>query len=183
MILILTAGSVYSIGGRAFPPHGNPLLYSLAVSWLVSITIAMVGSALFVRANPRLFSLAKWEKDGEIYGRAGISSFRWVLFHSPLGWINPNVHLGASRAHCERLLREMNSAEATHWLTCSATVALASWYLQHGHAVYGYAMLLVRIPFDLYPIMLQRWLRGRIWRVLRRPARSVANRAVQHASE
>jgi hypothetical protein len=40
MIAILTAGSVYTIHGRALP-RGNPLIYSLAVSWLISITIAV----------------------------------------------------------------------------------------------------------------------------------------------
>jgi hypothetical protein len=34
-------------------------------------------------------------------------------------------------------------------------------------------MLVVRIPFDLYPIMLQRWNRGRVWRVGKRPAHTV----------
>ena len=168
MIVILTSGSVYSIHGRAFPPHGNPLVYSFAVSWLVSMTIAIVGSAIFFRVNPKLFSLAHWEKQGKIYGRAGIRAFRWVLLHSPLGWINPNFHLGAGRADCERLLREMNSGEGVHWLTCAVTVVLAISYFRHDHAAYGYAMLLVRIPFDLYPIMLQRWNRGRVSRVLKR---------------
>jgi len=172
MIVILTSGSVYSIHGRAFPPHGNPLVYSLAISWLVAITIAVVSSALFFRVNPKLFSLAHWEKQGGIYDRAGVRAFRWALFHSPLGWINPNFHLRGSRADCERLLREMNSGEGVHWLTGVVTVLLAISYLRHDHAGYGYAMLLVRIPFDLYPIMLQRWNRGRVWRVLERPARS-----------
>jgi hypothetical protein len=168
MIVILTSGSVYSIDGRAFPPHGNPLVYSLAISWLVSLTIAVVSSAIFFRVNPTLFSLAHWEKQGEIYERAGIRAFRWVLFHSPLGWINANFHLRAGRADCDRLLREMNSSEAVHWLTCVVTVMLAISYLRHDRAVYGCVMLLVRIPFDLYPIMLQRWNRGRVWRVLER---------------
>lgn len=175
MILILTAGSVYSIDGRAFP-HGNPFVYSLAISWLISITIAFASSAIFFRANPRLFSLAHWEKQGEIYGRTGIRAFRWVLFHSPLGWINANFHLRVSRADCDRLLREINSSEAIHWLTCVVSVMLAISYLHHGHAVYGYAMLLVRIPFDLYPIMLHRWNRGRVWRVLERPAHTSGQR-------
>jgi hypothetical protein len=39
--------------------------------------------------------------------------------------------------------------------------------------VHGYVMLLVRIPFDVYPIMLQRWNRGRVHRVLRRGQGSV----------
>lgn len=170
MIVILTSGSVYAINGRAFPPHGNPLVYSLAISWLIAITIAFATSAIFFRVNPARFSLAHWEKQGEIYHRAGIRSFRWVLFHSPLGWINGNFQLRARRGDFERLLREMNSSEAVHWLTCVATVLLAISYFRHHWPVYGYVMVVVRIPFDLYPIMLQRWNRGRVWRLLDRPA-------------
>jgi len=177
MIVILTSGSICSIHGRAFPPHGNPLVYSLAISWLISITIAFVSSAIFFRVKPALFSLANWEKQGEIYNRAGIRTFRWVLFHSPLGWINPNFHLRAGRVDCDRLLRELNSSEAVHWLTCLGSVTLAISYLRHDHAVYGYVMLLVRIPFDLYPIMLQRRNRGRIRRVLARPAHKIQQAA------
>jgi hypothetical protein len=173
MIMILTLGSTYSIHGRAFPPHGNPLVYSLAMSWLISITIAFVSSAIFFRVKPALFSLARWEKQGKIYGRAGVRAFRWALLHSPLGWINPNFHLRGSRADCDRLLREMNSGEAVHWLTCIVSVMLAISCLLRGYALYGYVMLLVRIPFDLYPIMLQRWNRGRVSRVLARPAHTV----------
>jgi Glycosyl-4,4'-diaponeurosporenoate acyltransferase len=173
MILVLTFGSVYLIGGRPFPPRGNPLVYSIAISWLVCMTIAVVSSAIFFRVNPTLFSLAHWEKQGEIYDRAGIQAFRWMLFHSPLGWINANFHLRASRADCNRLLREINSSEGVHWLTFVFTVMLAVSYLLHDHAVYGYVMLLVRIPFDLYPIMLQRRNRGRVCRVLERPAPSI----------
>jgi hypothetical protein len=138
MIVILTSGSVYSIDGRAFPPHGNPLVYSIAISWLISMTIAVLSSAIFFRVNPTLFS-------------------------------NANFRLRVSRADCDRLLREMNSSEGVHWLTCVVSIMLAISYLLHNHAVYGYVMLLVRIPFDLYPIMLQRWNRGRVWRALGRP--------------
>ena len=172
MMAILTAGSVYSILGRTFP-NGNPLVYSLAMSWIIGMTIAVVSSAIFFRVNPKLFSLAHWEKQGEVYDRAGIRAFRWVVFHSPLGWINPNFHLRAGRADCDRLLREMNSSEGVHWLNCVISVMLAMSYLRHDHAVYGYAMLLVRIPFDLYPIMLQRWNRGRVRRVLDRTLRTI----------
>ena len=202
MIAILTFGSAYALTNRtppisrahglwssiavgirlilrgAFHPHGNPLVYTLAVSWLIAIIIATLTSAIFFRVNPKLFSLASWEKDGAIYERADIRAFRWLLFHSPLGWINPNFHLRASRADCERLLREMNSGEAVHWLTCVISAMLAISYLRHDYAVYGYVMLLVRIPFDLYPITLQRWNRGRVWRVLER-SRILSREAVR----
>jgi hypothetical protein len=171
MIVVFTAGSIYLIAGRAFPPHGNPLVYGIAISWLISMTIATVSSAILFRVNPKLFSLARWEKQGEVYDRADVRAFRWVLFRSPLGWINPNFHWRISRGDCDRLLREMNSSEGVHWLTCAVLVMLAISYLLHDHAVYGYVMLLVRIPFDLYPIMLQRWNRGRVSRVLERLAK------------
>jgi hypothetical protein len=169
MIAILTFGSAYSVGGRPFLPHGNPLVYTIAISWLVCLTIAFVSGAIF-RSNPLLFSLAHWEKQGAIYDLAGIRAFRWLLIHSPLGWINANFHLRASRADCDRLLREINTAEGVHWLNFVVSTILGISYLRHDHAVYGYVMLLLRIPFDLYPIMLQRWNRGRLQRMLHRPA-------------
>jgi hypothetical protein len=168
LIVVFSAISLYLLDGDPFPPHGNPLLYAVALSWLVSIVFAMATSAIFFRASLTLFSLARWEKEGEIYGGTGVRAFRWVLLHSPLGWINPNLHLSASRADCDRLLREMNTSEGVHWLTCAVSVVLAIRYLFGEYAMYGYAMLLVRIPFDLYPILLLRWNRGRVCRVLRR---------------
>ena len=95
-----------------------------------------------------------------------------MLLHSPLGWINPNFPLGTSRTDCERLLREMNVSEGVHWLTCFLSSILAISFLVGDYAVYGYVMLLVRIPFDLYPIMVQRRNRGRVCRVLSRQLRT-----------
>jgi hypothetical protein len=165
LTVIFTSGSVYLLVGAPLP-HGNPLLYAVALSWLVAITGAVATGAIWARL--RVFSLVPWEKEGEIYARTGARAFRWVLLHSPLGWINPHLHLSASRADCDRLLREMNTSEGVHWLTCAVSVVLALRYISGDYAVYGYALLLVRIPFDLYPIMLLRWNRGRVCRVLRR---------------
>ena len=100
--------------------------------------------------------------------RTSIRAFRWVLLHSPLSWINPALHLGVSRTDRERLLREMDVAEGTHWLTCFLSSILAISCLVGHYAVYGYVRLLVRVPLDLYPILLQRWNRGRLCRVLSR---------------
>ena len=84
------------------------------------------------------------------------------------GLDQPNMHLSADQTDCDRLLREMNAAEGVHGLTCLVSVMLAIWYFVDDNAAHGYSMLLVKIPFNLYPIMLQRWNRGRVSRVLRR---------------
>ncbi len=168
LIVILTVGSLYALEGELFPPHGNSLLYALALTWLVTIAVGLGTGFIFAGADPALFSLAPWEKDGEIYERAGIRTFRWTLLHSGLGWINPNFHVRHSCADWERLLRETHNSEGVHWLAGAVQVLLAVGFLIDGNARYGYVMLLVRIPFDVYPIMLQRWNRGRVYRVLRR---------------
>jgi len=171
VLVIFTVGALYSIDGDVFHPHGNPLLYAIATSWLVSITVAFPTSAFF-RLNPKLLPLARWENDGEVYDRRSVRAFRWVLLQSPLGWINPSLYLNGSRTDCNRLLGEMNGGEGVHWITGFLASILGVSYLVHDHAVYGYVMLLVRIPFDLYPIMLLRRNRGRVSRLLRRQPRT-----------
>jgi Glycosyl-4,4'-diaponeurosporenoate acyltransferase len=173
LLMVLTVGALY-FNRRGFYPHGNPLIYALAMSWLISFTVALPITAIFAvfKANPKLFALARWEKEGEVYDRWSIRAFRWVLLHSPLGWINANLCLGAGRADCERLLREMSFGERVHWVTCFLSSILAISCLASDYAVYGYVMLLVRIPFDLYPIMLLRRNRGRVCRVLSRQLRT-----------
>jgi hypothetical protein len=167
LLVIFTFGALYSIDGDLFHPHGNPLLYAIAASWLVSITLAFPTSAFF-RVNPKLLPLARWENDGEVYDRRSVRAFRWVLLRSPLGWINPSLYLSASRTDLTRLLKEMRGGEGVHWITCLLAGILGVLYLAGDHAVYGYVMLLVRIPFDLYPVMLLRRNRGRVSRLLRR---------------
>jgi hypothetical protein len=167
VLVIFTAGALYSTKGDVFHPHGNPLLYAIATSWLISIVVVFPTSAFF-RVNPELLPLARWENDGQVYDLRSVRAFRWVLLRSPLGWINPSLHLSGSRTDCNRLLGEMIGGEGVHWITCFLASNLAISYLVHDHAVYGYVMLLVRIPFDLYPVMLLRQNRGRVCRLLRR---------------
>jgi len=166
-VVVLTVGSLYALGGDVHPPHGNPLVYALAVSWLSAFPIGMMSGVVIASLSPRAFSLARWEQEGEIYDRVGVQAFRRVLLNSPLGWINPNIHLSAGRSDSDRLLRELNGAEGVHWVLAAVSAALATWYFVDDRAAYGYSMLLVNIPFNVYPIILQRRNRGRVLRLLR----------------
>lgn len=141
------------------------------MSWLISLVVVLSTSAIF-KVMPNLFSLARWERDGRIYDRLGVGAFRRVLLHSPLGWINGNLQLRAGRGDCHRLLLELNIAEGVHWVTAVATSILAIRCLFDGYVVHGVVMLLVRIPYDVYPIVLQRRNRGRVTRLMNRQPRS-----------
>ena len=178
LIAILTVGSLIVLDGKLFPPHGNAFLYALALTWLVTIAVGLGTGFIFAGADPALFALAPWEKGGKTYERVGIRAFRWTLLRSGLIWINPNFHVRHNRADCERLLRETHNSEGVHWLAGAILVLLAIWFIIKGNVIHGYVMLLIRIPFDVYPIMLQRWNRGRLHRVLRhrRPGNGIRHR-------
>jgi hypothetical protein len=167
LIVLFTIGALYFNRRGFYPPHGQPLVYALTISWLVAITTAMLISGKF-KASPRLFTLARWENEGQVYDRTDIDIFRSVLLHSPLGWINASLHLDAGRSDSARLLKELNASEGVHWLTLILCSIVGISCLVGSYTVHGYVMLLIRVPFDLYPIMLQRRTRGRLCRVLRR---------------
>ena len=170
LLVTFTLSALYFNRHGFYPPHGGPLVYAIATSWLIAITVAVLASSIF-KNNPKLFPLARFEREGEVYDRFSIRAFRWVVLHSPFGWINPSLHSGAS--DYEQLLRETNASEGVHWVTCFLSCILAISCLVDSYAVYGYVMLLIRVPFDLYPIMLQRRNRGRVCRVLSRQIRNV----------
>lgn len=78
------------------------------------------------------------------------------------------------RTDGDRLLRAINAAEAVHWLSGLAQALLAVVCLAGGYAAYGYALLLGNVPVNVYPILVQRLNRGRVYRLLRRGARTVS---------
>jgi hypothetical protein len=51
LISILTVGSLYAIRGEILAPLGNPLLYALALTWLVTIAVGLGTGFIFAGAN------------------------------------------------------------------------------------------------------------------------------------
>jgi hypothetical protein len=170
VVIICTTAAMASTSGGFYPPRSHPLVYALAMSWLISLAAVILTGAIF-KVTPGLFVVARWEHDGTFYERMGVGAFRWVVRQTPLGWINGNLHMAVGRADCERLIKELNTAEGVHWVTAVASSTLAIWCLADGYAAHGLVLLLVRIPYDLYPIMLQRQTRGRVTRLMNRPSR------------
>jgi hypothetical protein len=171
IVSICTVAALASTSGGFYPPRRHPLVYALAMSWLISLAVAILTGAIF-KVTPGLFFVARWERNGAIYDHVGAGAFRWLVLHTPLGWINPNLHVAAGRADGERLLKELNTAEGVHWVTAVASSTLAIWCLADGYVAHGVLLLLVRIPYDLYPIMLQRQTRGRVTGLMNRQSRA-----------
>jgi hypothetical protein len=148
-------------------PDRHPLIFAFSLTWLIMAFVAAVTGRIFVRLDPKRFRLARWEREGRIYDRVGLGAVRWVLRHTPLGWLNPNIKVRSGGSDMDRLLRDMNAVEGVHILAAGLSLAVAGLYILTGQAIIGTWLVILTILFNVYPVMLQRWNRGRILRLQR----------------
>jgi uncharacterized protein (DUF2062 family) len=59
-------------------------------------------------------------------------------------------------------------AEEVHRVGGGVAIVLALAYALAGYPRVGIWLVLFSVPLHLYPVMLQRWNRGRVWRMRRR---------------
>lgn len=161
-------------------PDSHPLVLAFSVSWIIVLAVASLTRDACLRMDPKRFHFLRWEREGLAYGRAGVVAFRWLLLHSPLSWLNPLLKFKARRCELERLSREVNVAEVTHFAGAVLTLVAALGYAVFGHVMVGIWFAVLIVPMHGYPWMLQRWNRGRICRLMRRmhaPGRSAPHDA------
>jgi len=148
-------------------PSRYPLIFAFSLTWLIMAIVAAMTSRIFVRLDPERFRLARWECEGRIYDRVGLGVVCWVLQHTPLGWLNPNIKVRSGWPDMDRLLRDMNAVEGVHILAAGISLAAAAIYILAGQTAVGIWLVIFTILFNVYPVVLQRWNRGRILRLQR----------------
>lgn len=140
--------------------------FALAVVWLPMTALGTVSHVTPIRLPERFHRLRTFEIDGQIYERLGIRSFKRVLRRGPATWFNPSLHMPSSRdaESLARLDAAMRNAEATHAVLFIATLPVVVHAV--GRRWWGAAAW--TLGFDIllngYPVMLQRYNRGRLTR-------------------
>ena len=163
--------SVLSISGllwTMFYPDRHPVVFAFSISWIIALVVATLTREALLKGDPNRFRFAGWEHEGRVYRQLGIGVFCRVLKRTPLGWLNPYLKLNPDHFGFERLLREMRYAEGAHMIGGVITLTISLGYGLTGHLQIGACLLVVTIVVHIYPVMLQRWNRGRILRLIRR---------------
>lgn len=114
----------------------------------------------------------EWERDGRVYRWVGVRAFRAL---TPDGdWVNrrrrrvdKNFRVVTSRSDSKAFLARTEASERGHTMFMFAGIVSALYASQIGWN--GWALLLTvgNVLVNLYPILLQRYTRGRIQRMLR----------------
>ncbi len=135
----------------------------LIVSW-----VALAGQFVSFILGSRYYQIRHFEQEGQLYEKAGTGFFQMLVGRGPWAILNPTLRFHGKVAQLAELEKEMRKAEGGH-LVAFIAVTLATVFaaVQGWLDVAGW-LLLFNVPFNLYPVMLQRRNRARIHRILAR---------------
>lgn len=136
--------------------------------------LAVVGWSSFVlplRGLPRLeryFELRAWERSGRLYHALGVPLFRALVRRGPLSLFNRALPAAWHAGDSARIESESRAAEAGHGVAFGMVVALALVSWARGDPARAAWLVVLDIPMNLYPVLLQRDHRLRLAEHLRR---------------
>lgn len=141
------------------------LVYAMALIWL-SMSVAFFQ----FHVTQIRFANSYYQdspKRSRLYVLLGVRAFKWFLIRSPFRYLNQKLYLQASRPGLIRQLEEdTREAETAHTLGGLFCLGWAFALLLGRHPGSGW-VLLWTLLFHAYPILLQRYTRIRLNRMLR----------------
>ena len=137
-------------------------------TWLVTAWLATVAQCIRLPLPPALDDIRSFENAGRIYERLGVRHFRQLVLRSPLSILSRTVRLAHSnsRAALQQLEDKLRRAEAIHVWSLLAVWPLIGYSIMRGWIHGSGWLLLFSLLLNVYPIILQRYNRMRIERLV-----------------
>ena len=130
-------------------------------NWLAISYLAVLGQFLPVVFPDSYYALSRFESDGAVYSALGIRLFQKVVRLAPLALFSPGLRFNSRRDLLNRLEMEMRRVEAAHALAFWLVTISALLFWWRGLAPAAAWMMVFNLPLNVYPVMLQRYNRGR----------------------
>ena len=150
--------------------------FALLANWLIVSWVALAGQFVSFVLGSSYYRIRPFEQEGHLYEKVGTRLFQKLVGRGPWTILNPTLRFSGKVAQLSDLEKEMHKAEAGH-LLAFLTVSLATVFAaSRGWLDAVGWLLLFNIPFNLYPVMLQRRNRARIQRIQARLTLKMLNR-------
>lgn len=142
-------------------------VWAAAIHWASGVLIIALRGMLPPALPDAWLRIRRWEADGRVYQRLGIDAYRKALLASPSG---PNAFLKfqgrrAQLPGLERFTRHAEMGHLTLLVVSSVVIAIAVWTGYWRTAIF---LAIVNVPWNVYPVLLQRYTRSRLARINRR---------------
>lgn len=160
-----TAAAAVVVGWswRAFGPTSRR--FAFVAVWAPMAWLGTISRFVTPRLPARLHRLRPFEQGGaRLYELAGVRVVKALLRRGPIAAFNPDLHLPSEPtperiAHLDQRMRD---AEASHGLLFVATLCAAAAARIRGWRSTARWMLVWNVVLNGYPVMLQRYNRGRL---------------------
>jgi hypothetical protein len=160
----VVAGLVLVWGVRTAGP--SSAVFAFLVVWVPMTWLGTVSRVVQPRLPASYHRLREFERDGRRYEAVGVGLAKRLLRRGPLARFNPDLHLPVERtperlAHLDQRMRD---AEASHAILLVVTLAVVFHAIARGWWTAAALTLLFDVLMNGYPVMLQRYNRGRLHR-------------------
>lgn len=138
-------------------------MIAFGLTWL-QLLFVLVLFKIQCNLRPPIWVLRFREFENKsFYDRMGVKTYRWLLLHSPFRYANGDIYLKSARGRSalKSILPKMEEAEFAHMIGFVLLTLASLIYSQ-----LTFWLILYNLIFNLYPIMLQRYHRMRILRLL-----------------
>lgn len=177
LVIIATAGVAFLLDwSRDYFGFRSPI-FAFLVNGLIMAWIAILGQTMVFTFPPRYFRIKRFESNGRVYEMLGVKVFKKLVQRGPLSIFNPTLRLSGGKSILPLLESEMRKAEAGHLtiflvILLFAAVALTrAWFDAAGW------LLLFSVILNGYPIMLQRYNRMRVYKIVEKNRKKALSKA------
>ncbi len=139
-------------------------IIAAATHWLSGVAIIVLAGAYKPSFPPSWHRLWRAERDGRIYERLGVRRYRnwWLASPFPRSAPPPRITGKASLASLDTYMR---GAEFGHAMLLMISLPVIGWLVVEQEWPIAIWMAIINIPWNIYPVLLQRYNRGRLARI------------------
>ncbi len=140
---------------------------TLWIALALSIVFYFVSLTIIPR---RYYNLQPFEQDGRLYRRMGVRQFRYIVgegegIQKLARRIDPQWQSTLSKLSYDERIKWTQTAEWVHVGLTFLSLPLIALAYHRGSTTFATLYLLSNIPFNIYPILLQRYTRAKLLRI------------------
>lgn len=166
LIVIATAGVAFLLKWSSDNFGFRSPSFAFLANWLIMAWIALLGQVWVFTYPPRYFTIKPFEKDGKIYKKFGVVFIKKLFRRGPLSIFSPTLHFPGGTDALPKLENELRKAEAGHLTIFLVILLFSGMAMVRGWFDAAGWLLLFAVILNAYPIMLQRYNRIRLHRIL-----------------
>ena len=152
----------------------NPAFWAWSwFAWLGWLVVVVQVLHIRLDLGERFCRPKPFEKNGYLYERLGVRHFKKFTVNGEymnriVRFYKPNFKVIRDVASMKHWLSVTRSKEAGHIVHFVMTLPALGYLLMRGYYLSAGCLIVLNILFDLYPVMIQRYNRFRIQRILRK---------------